>query len=237
MNTDIEQTQISVSGIDIDVVKKDIKNMHLAVYPPTGRVRISTPADMSTESVRMFAVSKLGWIKKHIRGFEQQNRQPKREYIQQESHYFNGQRYLLNIIEHDAPPKVEIRNKKYMDLYVRPGSDRDKKEEVVKEFYRKELKKQIPPLIEKWEEKMDQEVRDWQVRQMKTKWGSCKSEDQKIILNLELAKKPPECLEYVIVHEMVHLEERLHTERFKVLLDKYMPSWKERREQLNELVF
>jgi predicted metal-dependent hydrolase len=237
MNTKVQETQISVSGIDIDVIKKDIKNMHLAVYPPTGRVRISSPADMSTESVRMFAVSKLGWIKKHIRGFEEQNRQPERQYVQRESHYFQGQRYLLNIIEDEAPPKVEIRNKKYMDLYVRPGSDKEKRREVVKEFYRAELKKQLPPLIEKWEQKMGTTVNKWQVRQMKTKWGSCKTKDQKIILNLELAKKPPECVEYVVVHEMVHLQERLHTERFKALLDQYMPSWKERQEQLNELVF
>jgi|SRR5699024_9813782 len=237
MNTEIKQTQISVSGIDINVVKKDIKNMHLAVYPPMGHVRISSPADMSTESIRMFAVSKLGWIKKHIRGFEQQNRQPERQYIQRESHYFQGQRYLLNIIEHDAPPRVEIRNKKYMDLYVRPGSGKEKKKETVKEFYRAALKKAIPPLIEKWEQKMAVQVNNWMVRQMKTKWGSCINDSQKILLNLELAKKSPECLEYVIVHEMVHLQERLHTERFQALLDKYMPSWKERRETLNELVF
>lgn len=232
-----EQTHITVSGIDIDVIKKDIKNMHLSVHPPTGRVRISSPKEMETKSIRLFAVSKLGWIKKHIRNMQEQNRQPQREYIQRESHYFQGQRYLLNIIEHDAPPKVEIRNKKYMDLYVRPGSDKEKKREVVKEFYRSELKEQIPPLIEKWEEKMGVRVNDWIVRQMKTKWGSCNTDESRIILNLELAKKPPECLEYVVVHEMVHLQERLHTERFKALLDKYMPRWKARREQLNELVF
>jgi len=232
-----EKTQITVSGIDIDVIKKDIKNMHLAVYPPTGRVRISSPDDMKTESIRLFAISKLGWIKKHIRNFEQQNRQPDREYIQRESHFFQGQRYLLNIIEKDTPPRVEIRNKKYMDLYVRPGSGIEKRKEVVKEFYRSELKKQIPPLIEKWEAKMGVEVNDWLVRQMKTKWGSCNTEEQRIILNLELAKKSKSCLEYVIVHEMVHLQERLHTERFKALLEKYMPKWRERREELNELVF
>lgn len=235
MNT--EQTQITVSGIDIDVIKKDIKNMHLSVHPPTGRVRISSPKEMETKSIRLFAVSKLGWIKKHIRNMREQDRQPEREFIQRESHYFQGQRYLLNIIEHDAPPKVEIRNKKYMDLYVRPDSDKEKKKEVVKEFYRTELKEQIPPLIEKWEKEMGVDVSDWMVRQMKTKWGSCNTEASRIILNLELAKKAPECLEYVVVHEMVHLQERLHTERFKALLDKYMPSWKERREQLNELVF
>lgn len=235
MNT--EKTNITVSGIDIDVIKKDIKNMHLSVHPPTGRVRISSPKEMETKSIRLFAVSKLGWIKKHIRNMREQERQPQREYIQRESHYFQGQRYLLNIIEQDAPPNVEIRNKKYMDLYVRPGSDKEKKREVVKEFYRSELKEQIPPLIEKWEEKMGVHVNDWIVRQMKTKWGSCNTDEGRIILNLELAKKAPECLEYVVVHEMVHLQERLHTERFKALLDKYMPSWKERREELNELVF
>jgi predicted metal-dependent hydrolase len=237
MNTDSLQTKISVSGIAIDVIKKDIKNMHLAVYPPSGRVRISSPADMSTESIRMFAVSKLGWIKKHIRGFEEQNRQPDRQYVQGESHYSQGQRYLLNVIEHDAPPKAEIRNKKYLDLYVRQGSDREKKQEVLKEWYRAELKKQIPPLINKWESKMSTSVKDWRVRQMKTKWGSCNTDAQRILLNLELAKKPKNCLEYVIVHEMVHLEERLHTDRFKALLNKYLPAWKQRREELNELVF
>ena len=237
MSTSTEQTQITVSGIDIDVIKKDIKNMHLSVHPPTGRVRISSPKEMKTKSIRLFAVSKLGWIKKHIRNMREQNRQSEREYIQQESHYFQGQRYLLNIIERDAPPSVEIRNKKYMDLYVRPDSDKKKKREVVKEFYREELKKQIPALIEKWEEKMSVEVMDWIVRQMKTKWGSCNSQEGRIILNLELAKKAPECLEYVVLHEMIHLQERLHTERFRALLDTYMPSWKERREELNELVF
>lgn len=235
MNT--EKTNITVSGIDIDVIKKDIKNMHLSVHPPTGRVRISSPDDMKTDSIRLFAVSKLGWIKKHIKNFQAQDRQPDREYIQGESHYFQGQRYLLNIIEEEAPPKVNIRNKKYLDLYVRPGSDQEKRKEVVKEWYRTELKKQIPPLIKKWESKMGTTVQDWRVRQMKTKWGSCNSHDQRILLNLELAKKSNNCLEYVIVHEMVHLHERLHTDRFKALLDKYMPSWKQNREELNELVF
>lgn len=232
-----EQTQITISGIDIDVIKKDIKNMHLAVYPPTGRVRISSPDDMKTESIRLFAISKLSWIKKHIRSFQSQTRQPDREYIQGESHYFQGRRYLMNIIEHDAPPKVVIRNKKYIDLYIRPDSDKSKRGKVVKEWYRKELKKQLPPLIEKWERQMSVKVKDWRVRQMKTKWGSCNTQDQRIMLNLELAKKSTKCLEYVIVHEMVHLKERLHTDRFKALLDKYMPKWREHQEELNELVF
>lgn len=233
----IEKTKIKVSGIDIDVIKKDIKNMHLAVYPPTGRVRISSPADMETDSIRLFAVSRLAWIKKHIKNFRFQARQPEREFIQGESHYFQGQRYLMNIIEHNAPPKVEIRNKKYMDLYLRPASDKAKREEVVKEWYRAELKKQIPPLIEKWEARMGITVKEWNIRQMKTKWGSCNAQEDRIWLNLELAKKSKQCLEYVIVHEMVHLQERLHTERFHALLDKYMPRWRSYKEELNEVVY
>ncbi|HKK44535.1 MAG TPA: SprT family zinc-dependent metalloprotease, partial [Balneolaceae bacterium] len=232
-----ERTHITVSGIDIDVVKKDIKNMHLAVYPPSGRVRISSPRNMKTESIRLFAVSKLGWIKKHIKNFRAQVRQPERDFIQQESHYFQGQRYLLNIIERDAPSKVVIRNKKYMDLYIRPGSDREKRKKVVTEWYRKELKKQIPPLIQKWEDKIGVAVSDWKVRFMKTKWGSCSTENGRILLNLELAKKSPKCLEYVVVHEMVHLIERLHTERFRALLDTYLPKWRQLRDELNEVVY
>lgn len=235
MSTEI--TQITVSGIDIDVIKKDIKNMHLSVHPPTGRVRISSPARMDTDSIRLFAVSKLGWIKRHMNNIQSQDRQPPREFIQGESHYFQGQRYLMNIIEDEAPPKVEIRNKKYLDLYVRPGSDKEKRENVVREWYRDELKKLIPPLIEKWEERLGITVQEWGIRQMKTKWGSCNNDEQRIWLNLELAKKSKQCVEYVLVHEMVHLQERLHTERFQSLLEKYMPKWKVYKEELNEVIY
>jgi|SRR5690625_1822193 len=232
-----EQFQMDISGISIDVIKKDIKNIHLAVYPPTGRVRLSSPASMKDESLRLFIISKLGWIKKHIRNMNSQIREPEREYIQGESHWVQGQRYLLNIIEEDAPPKVKIRNKKYLDLYVRPGSDKAKREEIIKEWYRDRLKDQIPALIEKWEAELDVSVSDWGVKQMKTKWGSCNVEDRRIWLNLELGKKPEHCLDYVVLHEMIHLKERHHTDRFKALLDRYMPSWKKRKEELNEVVY
>ncbi len=211
--------------------------MHLSVHPPTGRVRISSPARMDTDSIRLFAVSKLGWIKRHMNNIQSQDRQPPREFIQGESHYFQGQRYLMNIIEDEAPPKVEIRNKKYLDLYVRPGSDKEKRENVVREWYRDELKKLIPPLIEKWEERLGITVQEWGIRQMKTKWGSCNNDEQRIWLNLELAKKSKQCVEYVLVHEMVHLQERLHTERFQSLLEKYMPKWKVYKEELNEVIY
>ncbi|REL32991.1 M48 family peptidase [Rhodohalobacter sp. SW132] len=232
-----EQFQMTVSDISVDVVKKDIKNIHLAVYPPTGRVRLSSPHSMRAESLRLFVISKIGWIRKHIRNMNSQIREPEREYIQGESHWVQGQRYLLNIIEEEKPPKVEIRNKKYLDLYVRPGSDKAKREEVIKKWYRELLKSQIPSLIEKWEEKLEVEIADWGVRQMKTKWGSCNVDDRRIWLNLELAKKPKHCLDYVVLHEMVHQKERHHNDRFKELLDNYMPSWRQRREELNEVVY
>ncbi|MGN8226726.1 M48 family metallopeptidase [Gracilimonas sp. BCB1] len=228
---------IEVSGIDVDVIKKDIKNIHLAVYPPTGRVRLSSPLSMKKESLRLFIISKLGWIKKHIRNMNSQIREPEREYIQRESHWLEGQRYLLNIIEKEASPKVEIRNKKYLDLYVRPGSDKPKKEEVMREWYRDRLKSQIPELVAKWEEKLGVQIEEWGVKLMKTKWGSCNIEDRRIWLNLELAKKPKHCLDYVVLHEMIHLKERHHNNRFKALLDKYMPGWKQIKEELNEVVY
>ena len=235
MNT--EHYHIEVSGIDVDVIKKDIKNIHLAVYPPTGRVRLSSPYSMKRESLRLFIISKLGWIKKHIRNMNSQIREPERKYIQGESHWVEGHRYLLNIIEEDAAPKAEIRNKRYLDLYIRPGSGKDKKEEVVREWYRNRMKTQIPDLISFWEDKLGVKIQDWGIKLMKTKWGSCNIEKQRIWLNLELAKKPKHCLDYVILHEMIHLKERHHTDRFKALLDKHMPSWKNRREELNEVVY
>jgi len=166
-----------------------------------------------------------------------QIREPEREFIQGESHWVQGKRYLLNVIEEEAKPRVNIRNKKYLDLCVRPGSDKAKREEVVKEWYRDLLKDQIPALVEKWESKLGVSISAWGVKQMKTKWGSCNVEGRRIWLNLELAKKPGHCLDYVVLHEMAHLKERHHNERFKALLDKHMPGWQSVREELNEMVY
>lgn len=229
--------ELSVSGIQVDVVKKDIKNIHLAVYPPTGRVRLSSPKSMKTESLRLFVINKLGWIKKHIRNMKSQIRETEREFIQGESHWVDGNRYLLNIIEKKGKPSVSIRNKQYLDLQVRPGTAEKKREEILKEWYRDRLKAKIPALIERCEEQLDVKVQDWGVKQMKTKWGSCNIEDRRIWLNLELAKKSPDLLDYVVLHEMAHLIERKHNDRYKAVLDKYMPSWRKRREKLNEVVY
>jgi len=227
--------QIIISNIKIDVVRKDTKNIHLAVYPPTGRVRIAAPLRINDDAIRLFAISKLGWIKRHQRKFEGQERISPREYKNRESHYYQGKRYLLNIIEDDKPPKVVLKNKTYIDLYVRPQTPTDKRHEIMNEWYRVQLKKQIPELIEKWEKKLNVKVGEWQVKLMKTKWGSCNIEKKRIWINLELAKKPINCLEYLVVHEIVHLIERHHNDKFLYYMDKYLPDWKQIKTELNKL--
>ena len=227
--------QISISNITIDVVRKNIKNLHLGVYPPSGRVRIAAPLNVTDDSIRLFAISKLSWIKRNQQKFAGQERIPPREYKQRESHYFQGRRYLLNIVESEATPKVVLRNKKFIELHVKPSTPTLKRHEILTEWYRVQLKKQIPPLIEKWEQILGVKVADWQVRQMKTKWGSCSIEEKRIWINLELGKKPEQCLEYIIMHEMVHLLERHHNERFLYYMDTYLPNWKQLKTELNEL--
>ncbi|MBD0333755.1 MAG: M48 family metallopeptidase [Chitinophagaceae bacterium] len=227
--------QITISNIKIDVIRKDIKNIHLAVYPPTGRVRIAAPLKVADDAIRLFAISKLGWIKRHQRGFEGQARIPEREYKQRESHYFQGKRYLLNIIETDKPPHVVLKNKKFIELHIKPETPTIKRHEILTEWYRVQLKKQIPGIIDKWEKILNVKVADWQVKQMKTKWGSCNIEKKRIWLNLELAKKPEHCLEYIIVHEMVHLLERHHNELFLFFMDKHLPNWRQLKIELNRL--
>lgn len=227
--------QITISNIKIDVVRKDIKNIHLAVYPPTGRVRIAAPLKVNEDAIRLFAISKLGWIKRNQRKFEGQVRISQREYKQRESHYFQGRRYLLNIIETETTPKVVLKSKKFIELCVKPNTPTNKRHEILVEWYRTQLKKQIPTIIEKWEKILKIKVDNWQVRQMKTKWGSCNIEKKKIWVNLELAKKPEHCLEYIIVHEMVHLLERHHNDKFLYYMDTYLPTWRQLKNELNKL--
>jgi hypothetical protein len=226
--------QIVINDIIIDVVRKNIKNLHLAVYPPEGRIRIATPLQVTDEAVRLFAISKMTWIKKNQAKFKAQQRQPERRYITGESHYFRGQRYLMNVINHYGNPKVDIRTKKYIDLYVKEGYSQEQRENVMTNWYRKNLKDQIPALIDKWEKIIGVSVSQWEVKKMKTKWGTCNRDAKRIWLNLELAKKPEHCLEYIIVHEMVHFLERNHTEKFVAYMDKFMPQWREFKKELNQ---
>lgn len=230
--------KLIVGDLEIQVIKKNIKNIHLAVLPPDGRVRISVPKKQNDEAVRLFVVSKLSWIKKQRARFQKQKRQPERDFVSGESHYFLGERYLLNVIYTNKRKQgVEVRNKTYLDLFVREKSAKEQRQKVMREWYRCELKALIPPLIEKWEPLIGVKVESWGVKLMKTRWGSCNITARRIWLNLELAKKNPACLEYIIVHEMVHLLERLHNERFVAYMDKFLPNWRSTRVELNGLVF
>jgi len=226
--------QIKLGDISVDVVLKDIKNIHLSVYPPTGRVRISAPKRMSMDTIRVFAISKLGWIKKQQAKLQAQERETPRDFLDRESHYVWGKRYLLNMIEGDQAPSVTLKGKKMM-LEIRPQTSGDKRQEIIENWYREQLKAEAKTLIAKWEPRINVTVDRFYVRRMKTKWGSCNPERQSIRLNTDLARKPRECLEYLIVHEMVHILEPTHNARFVALMDQFMPNWQHRRDQLNQL--
>lgn len=228
----METYQITVSEIIIDVVRKDIKNLHLAVYPPDGRVRIATPLHINDESVRLFAISKLAWIKKNQSKLQSKPSPKTVEYLSGESHYFQGKIYILNVI-YENSPQVEISNDQYLNLYVKPGSSTEQRQKVLNSWYRQQLKAQIPPLISKWEKNIGVNINDWGIKMMRTKWGTCNIQDKRIWLNLELAKKDQLCLEYVIVHEITHLLERSHGSEFQALMDKFMPNWRKYKEELN----
>lgn len=227
--------QLHIANLDIDVIRKDIKNMHLAVYPPTGRIRLAAPSRTDDEVIRLFAISKLAWIKRHIKNFKSQDRETPRDFVSGESHYFQGRRYLINVIEHDGRNKVEIKNHKEINLFVKTGTSKAEKARVFKEWHRKELKAQIPEIIEKWEKVMGVKAHAWGVKHMRTKWGTCNTIEKRIWINLELAKKPKNCLEYIIVHELVHLLERSHNDHFIALMNKFMPKWRAHRDELNKL--
>ena len=223
---------IDVGGITVDVVFKNIKNIHLSVHPPTGRVRISAPRWMKLDTLRVYAISKINWIKKHQKRFQEQERETRREYLDRESHYVWGKRYLLKVKEENRPPSVELKHNE-MILTVRPGAVMAKREAVVTAWYRNQVRDAVTPLMEKWEPILGVKVSDTIIRRMRTRWGSCTPSRRTIRLNTELAKKPSECLEYVLVHEMIHLLEPSHNANFISLMDKFMPQWRHLRDELN----
>jgi predicted metal-dependent hydrolase len=225
---------IDLSGISVEVIKKDIRNVHLSVYPPTGKVRISAPLRMNLDTIRVFAISKLGWIRQQQRKVREQEREPPREYLDRESHYVWGKRYLLKVIAKDAAPQIELKHSQLV-LQVRPATAEDRKQAVLEEWYRAQLKAAIPPLIAKWGPLMGVKVERFFVQRMKTKWGSCSPRAANIRLNTDLARKPRECLEYIVVHEMAHLLEPTHNTRFMTLMDLFMPAWRFHRAVLNRL--
>lgn len=228
-----ERSHIEVSGIDVEIRRKAIRNLHVGVYPPDGRVRVAAPVHLDDEAVRLAIVSRLGWIRRQRQGFARQIRQSAREMVTGESHYFWGRRYRLDVVERPGNPRVRAVDKHTLELQVRPGSDRAVRQQVLDRCYRREIKARIPDLLALWEPVVGVTVADCRIKRMKTRWGSCNIGAGRVWLNLELAKKPPRCLEYILVHEMVHLLERHHTERFRALMDQCMPDWRLRKDELN----
>ncbi len=230
-----EFAEIRVGGLTVQVVRKNIKNLHLGVYPPNGRVRVAAPLNVNNDAVRLAIAGKLGWIKKHQERFRGQSRESGRELVSGESHYFLGHRYRLRVLNHDGVPRVVWHGKYAIELQVRPGTTVERRRQVLQDWYRQQLREIIPPLVKKWQAVLGIQVTEWRIKKMKTKWGSCNFKASRIWLNLELAKKPVQCLEYIVVHEMIHLLERNHNARFRALMDQFMPKWRLRRDELTQL--
>ncbi|MCX6272668.1 MAG: SprT family zinc-dependent metalloprotease [Bacteroidetes bacterium] len=226
--------QLTLGDIIVDVELKDIKNVHLSVYPPNGRVRIAAPIRMNLDTIRIYALSKLSWIKKQQEKFRLQEREAPREYLTKEGHYLFGSRFLMKVLEHDSPPVVIIKHKT-IELYVRPGTGADKRQTIIEDWYRGNLKEIVAPIITKWETTMNLNVGEFHIKKMRTKWGTCNREAKRIWLNLELAKKPVHCIEYIIVHEMAHLIEHTHNDKFIALMNHYLPEWRHLKNELNKL--
>ena len=225
---------IELGNICIDVVKKDIKNIHLSVLPPLGKVRVSAPSKMNLDTIRVFTISKLRWIRKQQQQFAEQKREKPRRYISGESHYLKGKRYLLKVIEQKGKQEVELSHNR-IELYVRHNSTFESRAKVMEKWYRSILTEYINVFVEKWEKKIGVNCSETKIRKMRTLWGSCNNIKKTITLNLDLSKKPLECLEYIIVHELIHLIERSHNHKFVALMDKHMSDWKSRRDLLNRL--
>lgn len=223
---------LTVSGIDVDVIYKNIKNLHIAVYPPLGRVRVAAPERLDDDAIRLAVVQRLPWIKKQREQLRSAVRQTEREMVTGESHYVWGQRYRLKVVNEPGRIRFDITGKR-LTLHAPAESAPGDRREAMDEWYRSALKHEIPELIAKWQPIIGRNVARWTVRRMKTKWGSCNRESAHIWFNLELGKKHPNCLEYIVVHEMTHLLERNHNERFAELMDGFLPGWRARRDELN----
>lgn len=229
----IKPGQITVGGVQVQVFRKGIKNLHLGVYPPHGRVRVAAPLRVSDDAVRLAVIGKLGWIKRQRARFEAQPRQSAREMVSGESHYLLGRRYRLRVIKGDGVAKIARRSHSMLELHVRPESTVAQRQRVLQAWYRQQLRALIPPLLEKWQSVLGVRADEFGIKKMKTKWGTCNIEARRIWVNLELAKKPVACLEYIVVHELTHLLERNHNERFAAIMDRHLPTWRMSRKELN----
>ncbi|MDD2191241.1 MAG: SprT family zinc-dependent metalloprotease [Bacteroidales bacterium] len=227
---------LNIDGIVVEVEFKRIKNIYLRVYPPDARVHISAPKGMPIERVRLFALDKMDWIHKRSKVVLDRENKSFREYVSGEFHYFKGERYSLNVIYSNHKPKVEVLGDGFINLYVKDNATAKKREEVMREWYRNELKIILPPLIDKWETSLGVKIDCFDIRLMKSIWGSCNIRKKKIMFNLELMKKSNDCIEYIVLHELSHLLERSHNARFKSILDIHMPSWRKIKDELNTFV-
>jgi hypothetical protein len=223
---------LTVRGMSVDIVYKDIKHLHIGVYPPLGRVRVAAPERLDEEHIRLAVIARLPWINRQRQQLRDATRQSRREMVTGESHYVWGIRHRLKVIKRQGPRQVEVQGAQLV-MYVPDGVDTDARCKLLEAWQRQQLRARIPELIAQWEPVVGRRVEGWQIRRMKTKWGSCNTDAERIWLNLELAKKHPLCLEYIVVHEMTHLLERKHGERFTKLMDGFMPDWRARRDELN----
>ena len=224
---------LQIGSIEVLVVRKPIKNLHLSVLPPDGSVRVSSPLSMNNDAIRTLIGTRIPWIRKQKAKFEGQERQPKREYVSGESHYFLGKRYRLEVVYENNSPCVSLKGKNKMILRVRPSSTRGRREQSVLDWYRGELRNISKELLEAWQKRIGVRVGSWGIKRMKTRWGTCSQKASRIWLNSELAKKPVACIEYVVVHELVHLIEKKHNERFQGLMTSHLPKWRSSKEELN----
>jgi len=221
---------LTVAGIDVDVIYKDIKNLHLAVYPPMGRVRVAAPTRLDDDAIRLAVVQRLPWIKQQREQLQSAERQSKREMLAGESHYVWGRRLRLELFT--GRSKVEVRGSR-LSISSPVGADAPERRAQLERWYRKQVRDAIPAILDRWQPTIGREVEAWVVQHMRTKWGTCNPERARIIFNIELAKKHPSCLEYIAVHELTHLHERTHNERFISLMDGYLPTWRALRDELN----
>jgi len=219
-------SQIVVDDVDVQILRKKIKNVHLRVYSHQGHVRVAAPMHVSDDAVRRLVIERIDWIRKQQLRLASRPEPLPREMISGERHYYLGEPYVLDVIERHGKAQVAMGNNTDLLLYVRPGTGVDKRELVLHEWYRQQIKAVVPELIEKWEPIVGVKVDEWAIKKMKTRWGTCNISSSRIWLNLELMKKPMECLEYVLVHEMVHLLERYHNKNFRDYMDRFMPDWR-----------
>lgn len=226
--------RMQLGDVSIELVRKPIRNLHLSVYPPAGRVRIAAPERATDESIRLFAIAKLGWIKRQQSKLRTQERESPREYIERESHYVWGRRYLLRVIERDAPPTIELTPRRLV-LGIRPGASHEHRRQLMEAWYRRQLRVAVPPLVEKWQKPLQVRPNRVFIQRMKTRWGGSNPDTKNIRLNTDLARKPVECLEYILLHEIAHLRIPRHDAAFVALLDRNLPNWRESRDKLNRL--